>query len=112
MSLPGKRVPVVHGGLLPSSPAGPLRTDRTELHHRAQRHHRRRRGGGGRREDKALHGAEGIQSSIALLVGELHCGMELLRGSVGEYRVGAVEPEAELQSHGGGVCVLRCAWRT
>lgn len=69
--------------LFPSS-AGPNGSDRGELHHRSERDHRRRRGCGGWREDKTLHGAEGGAGPIALLAGELHCGVELLCGTVGE----------------------------
>lgn len=66
------------------SSAGPDGTDWGELHHRPQCHHRGWRGCGGRREDKTLHGAEGSAGPIALLAGELHRGVELLRWPVGE----------------------------
>lgn len=66
------------------SSAGRDGADRAELHHRPERHHRRRRGGGGRREDQAVHGAQGLPGAVALLAGELHRGLELVRGSVGE----------------------------
>ena len=64
--------------------AGPDGADRRELHHRAERVHRRGRRCGGRREDKALHDPEGVAGSVALLAGEQHRGLELLRRPVGE----------------------------
>jgi len=64
--------------------SGPDGADWGELHHRPECHHRRRRGCGRRREDKAVHGAERVEGSIALLAGELHRWVELLRWPMGE----------------------------
>lgn len=63
---------------------GPQRQDRGKLCHRPQRDDRGRRGGGGRGAHQALHGAGGGPHPLPLLAGVLHCGLELLRGAVGE----------------------------
>lgn len=70
---------------------GPQRQDRGKLCHWPQCDDRGWRGGGGRGAHQALHSAGGGPHPLPLLAGVLHCGLELLRGAVGE-DVGAAGP--------------------
>lgn len=68
--------------------SGPIGGDRAELQHRAKRDDWSRCRGGGRGPDQTVHGSEGSQGPVPLLVRELHRGLELLRGTVGQYWTG------------------------